>query len=119
MSTFATILSALLGLAFLGAGGTKLANVGPHEQEFARYDLPGVPAQTARVLVGATEVLAAVLLLIAVVTDSAGLARVGAVILVVAMIGAVGTHLRLRDPVPTSAPAAVLGVLAAVLVATA
>lgn len=113
MTTLATILSALLGFLFVGAGGSKVANKGPHEQEFARYGLPSIPPQTARVVVGVIEVLAAVLLVIAAVTDSASLARIGAAIIVIAMIGAVATHLRLRDPLAQSAPApaAVLGVV--------
>ena len=80
MSTIGTILSVILGVAFLGAGGTKVANIGPHEVEFPRYRLPAVEAQTARVLVGLTELVAALLLLIAAIASSTGLAIVGAII---------------------------------------
>ncbi|MEO8967909.1 MAG: hypothetical protein ABI355_09900 [Solirubrobacteraceae bacterium] len=53
MSTIGTILSTLLALAFAGAGGTKVANVDPHETEFPRYRLPSMDPQQARMLVGA------------------------------------------------------------------
>ena len=111
MSTIATVLSVILGVAFLGAGGTKVANVGPHEAEFPRYRLPVVEAQTARVLVGAIELVAAVLLLIAAIASSTGVALVGAILVIVTMIGAVATHVRIGDPPPKMAPATVLGIL--------
>ena len=112
MSTIATILSVVLGVAFAGAGGTKVANVGPHETEFPRYRLPVVEAQRARVLVGLTELVAAVLLLIAAIASSTALAVVGAIIVILTMIGAVATHIRIGDPPAKTAPATVLGVLA-------
>ncbi len=115
MSTIGTILSVILGVAFLGAGGTKVANVGPHEVEFPRYRLPVVEAQTARVLVGLTELVAAVLLVIAASASSKGLAIVGAIIVILTMIGAVATHIRIGDPPPKMAPATVLGVLGVLL----
>jgi putative oxidoreductase len=115
MSTIGTILSLILGVAFVGAGGTKVANVGPHEAEFPRYRLPAVEAQRARVLVGLTELVAAVLLLIAAVAGSKGLAIVGAIIVILTMIGAVGTHARIGDPPPKMVPATMLGVLAVLL----
>lgn len=119
VSTLATILSAVLAFAFLGAGGSKVANKGPHEAEFERYGLPGLPPQTARVVVGAVEVLAALLLALAAILGSSGLAVVGAIIVVAAMLGALATHARLGDPPPAFIPATVLLVLAAVLLAVA
>ncbi|MDQ6745448.1 MAG: DoxX family protein [Actinomycetota bacterium] len=112
MSTAATILSVVLGAAFLGAGGTKLANVGPHEAEFERYRLPALPAQTARMAVGMVELLAALLLIVGAIASSSGVAVVGAVIVILAMLGALGTHLRLGDKPPQMAPAALLAVVA-------
>ena len=114
MSTIATILSVVLGVAFVGAGGTKVANVGPHEAEFPRYRLP-IEAQRARVLVGLTELVAAVLLLIAAIAGNTALAVVGAIIVILTMIGAVATHIRIGDPSAKMAPAMVLGVLAVLL----
>lgn len=115
MSTIGTILSIVLAIAFVGAGGTKVANVGPHEEEFPRYNLPAVEAQTARVLVGAVELIAAVLLIIAAIAGSTGLAVVGAIIVILTMIGAVSTHARIGDPPPKMMPAAALGILGVLL----
>jgi hypothetical protein len=63
----------------------------------------------ARVLVGLTELVAALLLLIAAIASSTGLAVVGAIIVILTMIGAVATHARIGDPAPKMAPAMVLG----------
>jgi putative oxidoreductase len=69
----------------------------------------------ARVLVGLTELVAALLLLIAAITSSTGLAVVGAIIVILTMIGAVVTHARIGDPPTKMAPATVLGVLGVLL----
>ena len=116
MSTIGTILSIVLAVAFTAAGGTKVANVGPHEEEFPRFNLPAIDAQMARVLVGAVELIAAVLLFIAAIAGSTGLAVVGAIIVILTMIGAVGTHARIGDPPTKMMPAAVLGILGVLLV---
>lgn len=115
MSTIGTVLSVVLGIAFLGAGGTKVANVGPHEAEFPRYRLPAVDPQRARVLVGLIELVAGVLLIIAAIAASTAVAVAGAIIVILSMIGAVSTHARIGDPPPRMAPATVLGVLAVLL----
>ena len=115
MSTIGTIFSIILGVAFAGAGGTKVANVGPHEAEFPRYRLPAVEAQVARVLVGVTELVAALLLLIAAIASSTALAVVGAIIVILTMTGAVSTHVRIGDPPAKLAPATVLGILGILL----
>jgi putative oxidoreductase len=115
MSTIGTMLSLVLAVAFAGAGGTKVANVGPHEAEFPRYRLPSIDPQRARVLVGAVELAAAVVLLIAAIAASTALAVIGAIVVLVTMIGALATHARIGDAPPVMAPAAVLGILAALL----
>jgi putative oxidoreductase len=119
MSTAGTVISVVLGLAFLAAGGSKLANLGPHEQEFVRYDLPGPPPQLTRVLVGSVELIAAALLAIAAIASSSSVAIIGAIVVIFAMTGALATHLRLRDSAAQMAPAAMLGILAVVLVVVA
>ena len=47
MSTIGTILSLVLAVAFAAAGGTKVANVGPHEEEFPRFNLPAISVSSA------------------------------------------------------------------------
>ena len=66
----------------------------------------------ARILVGAVELIAAVLLIIA---GSTGLAVVGAIVVILIMIGAVATHARIGDPTPKMVPAAALGILGVLL----
>jgi len=115
MSTAGTVLSIVLGLAFFAAGGTKVANLGPHEKEFVRYGLPGLPPQAARVMVGATELTATVLLAIGAIADSRTVAVIGALLVIVAMLGALATHLRIHDPVEKMIPPALLGLVAVAL----
>ena len=112
MSTIGTILSLVLAVAFGAAGGTKVANVGPHEKEFPRYRLPAVDPQQARVLVGAVELVAALLLLIAAIASSTALAVIGASVVLLTMVGALGTHVRIGDPPPAMMPGTVLAILA-------
>ncbi|MDQ6729621.1 MAG: DoxX family protein [Actinomycetota bacterium] len=86
---------------FAAAGGSKVANVGPHEKEFPRYRLPAIDPQQARGLVGAVALVAALLLLIAAIAASTALAVLGAIVVLLTMIGALGTHVRsaiLRRP---------------------
>ncbi len=115
MSTIGTIISLVLAVAFAAAGGSKVANVGPHEKEFPRYRLPAIEPQRARVLVGTVELVAALLLLIAAIAASTGLAVVGAIVVLLTMIGALGTHARIGDPPPVMMPAAVLAILGVLL----
>ena len=55
------------------------------------------------------------MLIIAVIADSTTLAVVGAVVVILTMIGALGTHVRIGDPLPKMVPAAVLVILAVLL----
>jgi putative oxidoreductase len=119
MSAAATVLSIVLGVAFLLAGGTKVANLGPHEEEFVRYDLPGLPPQLARVLVGSVELGAMALLAIAAIASSDTVALIGAAVVIAAMAGALATHIRLRDAPSVMAPPAILALLAVALVVVA
>ncbi len=116
MSTIGTILSLVLAAAFAGAGGTKVANVGPHETDFERYQLPVLPAQRARLAVGCVELVAAVLFVIAVIASSKAVAVAAAIIVVLTMAGALSTHVRIHDPAPKMAPATVLGILAVLVI---
>ena len=93
----------LVSLAFLAAGGAKLAGV---EMMVATFEAIGV-GQWFRYVTGVIEVGSAVLLWIP------GLQFIGAALLVCTMIGAVAAHLLILGPSPV--PALILGVLAAIL----
>ena len=94
----------LLTLAFVGAGGAKLAGV---EMMVATFDQIGF-GQSLRYFTGAVEVIGAALL---------WLPRrqvVGAAVLGGTMVGAVLTHLFILGP--SALPAAVLGLLCATVI---
>ncbi len=96
-------IKALLTLAFVAAGLTKLAGV---EMMVATFDAIGV-GQWFRYVTGIIEVVAPILLWIK------GREAIGAALLVVTMIGAVIAHLVVLGP--SAVPALVLGVLSAVV----
>ena len=78
-----TVLSVLLALMFLGASVPKLLGAPDAVAGFAKYGYP----DWVRLVVGVTEVVAAVLLLVP------RLAWVGAAAIAVIMVGATYTHL--------------------------
>lgn len=119
MGVVPTVLAFLLGVAFMAAGGTKLVGLEPHPEEFARYDLPGMTPRSARLGVGAVEVLAAIVLVLAGLSGSAALGYLGGLLVIGTMAGALATHLRLGDPRARIVPAAVLLGLAVALLITA
>lgn len=101
------IAQGLLVLAFLGAGGAKLAGADQMIDDFERFGYP----QSFRVFTGLCEVVGAALLIAGFWWPVA--AALGALLLVCVMIGAVWTHLaRAGDPVGQAAPPLVLGALA-------
>ncbi|MEM6745119.1 MAG: DoxX family protein [Pseudomonadota bacterium] len=91
-------LKGLAGLAFLAAGGAKLAGV---EQMAATFEQIGA-GQWFRYATGLIEVVSAVLLFVP------GLQALGAGLLVCTMIGAVITHLFVIGG--SAVPAVILGV---------
>jgi uncharacterized membrane protein YphA (DoxX/SURF4 family) len=108
------VLQGLLAAGFLGAGGMKLTQ--PYEKLgktmgwVTHFQPPAVR------LIGAAEALGALGLILPAATHIAPiLTPIAATGLAVAMIGAVITHVRLRDPISMMAPAAVLLVLSAVV----
>lgn len=114
MSVAATVLGAILALAFLAAGGAKLAGA---KQMVDTLEGHMKLSSGMRLLIGALEVAAALAIALALVTSNfVGLAVAAAVGLVLLMIGAVIFHLKEGDPPQGWAPPAVLGVLSAVLV---
>jgi putative oxidoreductase len=112
METIPIVLSVLLAFVFLAAGLPKIAGpvAGQRRADMARFGLP--PGVTP--VIGLIEVVAAGVLLAAVAADEPNLARLGAAVVVVTMLGALYAHMRVRDSVLHTAVPAVLGVLAVV-----
>lgn len=99
----AWVLQVVLALAFLGAGGAKLAGVPMMVESFDQIGL----GQWFRIVTGLVEIVGAVALLVL------GYAFFGAVWLAVTMVGAVLAHLLV---LPTqAAPAVLLLVLNAIV----
>ncbi|HEX5746374.1 MAG TPA: DoxX family protein [Archangium sp.] len=88
------VLTVLLAVAFLGAGGSKLAGVAPHPESFVRWGFP----LWFMYVTGATEVVAALLLLVP------RTATLGAGLYVGTMVGAVLTHLKAGEASHVGAP---------------
>lgn len=102
------IINVLLALAFLAAGGMKLARP---KEALVRSGMGWAESfQTGTVkLIGLAEVLGALGLILPLATDILPvLTPVAAACLVIIMIGAVATHLRRKE---SPAGAAVLGIL--------
>lgn len=106
ISLAAGVVGAILALAFLAAGGAKLAGA-PAMRESATH--LGFPFTTYRGI-GALEVVGAIGLLAGFANEYIGIAA--AIGLALLMIGAVGTHVKAGDSVGKFAPALVLGVFA-------
>ena len=104
------ILSILLALLFLGTGAAKLtgAQVSRSDAERFGYSYPRFR------IIGALEVAAAVGLVVGLFVEALAVAT--AVGLALLMIGAVFTHLRVKDPVAKAVPAAVIVVLSVLLI---
>lgn len=95
--------TALLGVVALLAGGTKVGGTGTQVEAFEHYGYP----QWFRVVTGSLEMAAGVALLAGLMTVPL-LALAGSLLLVGVMTGAVATHVRIDDPVSTTAVPAVL-----------
>ena len=96
-----TIVSWLLGLVFLASGGAKLAGVELMVQQFEGW---GYPRWFVDV-VGIVEVIGGLLLFIP------GLRVLGALALIVVMIGAAGTHIMAGEWANVALPVALLALL--------
>ena len=106
------ILQTLLGLMFLGSGGSKLAGAPDMVDDFDRFRYP----QWFRVITGAVEVGGALGLLLGFARPA--LAPLAGALLAVTMTGAVVTHAKVEDPAgKVATPAALLGLLTLVSVA--
>lgn len=103
MSTLSIILQSILGLGFLMFGFMKFSK--PMEKEFERCRLP----RWFRHFTGLVELAAAVLLIAGI--WQVGLAALGGLAAAVTMLGAIATHLRIKDPAAKITMPAVLLVL--------
>ncbi len=112
----AAITGVLLALAFAGSGGAKLAGVTTMRESAQHL---GFSFSTYRVI-GALEALGALGILIGLYPGQPIAMRLGvaaAIGLAVLMLGAVGSHLRVRDSITGWAPALVLALLAVIYAA--
>lgn len=81
------------------------------EEEFERYGFPA----WFHTVIGSTKIALAVLLLVGIFVTAA--AAPAASLLALLMVGAIGAHVRVRDPLVKSAPAFMMLVLSLVVVA--
>ncbi len=100
------VLQILLGLAFLGAGGSKLAGAQSQKGEFKRFGYPPGFMYLTGILesIGALGMIVGVFLPVWKVPAGLLLAAV--------MVGAILTHVRVKDPDKKLMPATVLFLLA-------
>ena len=111
MNIVAIVLQVLLGLVFMGAGASKIAGARMQVETFDRLHLP----QWFRPVVGIVEVIGVVGILAGVAVH--WLAAVAAIWFVGVMLGALMTHVRVRDAARDVVPAAVLLCVATIVVA--
>ena len=109
MDVIAGILQVLLGLAFIGAGTTKLMGIQMQVENFDRWRLP----QSFRPIVGIVEIIGAIGMLVGLLVPVIGL--LAALWLSATMVGALFTHARIKDSVSNYAPAAVLLTLSVIV----
>lgn len=93
----------VLGVVVAGIGAQKLGGAESQVEDFDRFGYP----QWVRLLVGVAELLGGLALLAALVT-SPRLAIVGGVLIAGVLVGAIGTHLRVDDPIARVAAPGVL-----------
>lgn len=106
MGTATIVLMIVVGLAFLAAGGQKLAGSESLKKDFRRFGYP----VWFMYLTGALEVMGAVGMFVGVFVPVLG--ALAGLLLLGVMTGAVASHIRVGDPVKNVVPASVLGVLA-------
>ena len=106
------IIQSLLGLMFLGSGGSKLVGANDMVDDFDRFRYP----QWFRVVTGAVEVGGALGLLLGFARPA--LTPLASALLGATMMGAVATHVRVSDPAnKVMTPAVLLALLALVGIA--
>lgn len=105
MQILAIILQVLLGLVFLGAGGQKLAGSEEMVNDFERFGYP----RWFLYVTGAVEITGAIGMLAGIFLPVVG--ALAGLWLAAVMLGAIFTHLRLKDSASKMVPALVLVVL--------
>jgi uncharacterized membrane protein YphA (DoxX/SURF4 family) len=110
MGVIETVLQVLLGLAFLGAAGSKLAGTQQMVEMFDHFKYP----RWFMYFTGAVEVVGALGVLVGVFVPV--LAVLGGLLLAATMAGAVFTHIRAKDPVSMMIPPGILLVLSIAVV---
>ncbi len=100
------VLAGLLAAAFVFSGGRKLTGSSGVREEAAHLN---IPVRVYR-LIGLAEVAGSVGLLVGLLWLPLAIAAGAA--LAVLMVGAVGSHLRVRDRYARAVPATALGILA-------
>lgn len=110
MGILTVILQVFLGLAFFGAGSSKLAGAQQMRDNFDRFGYPRwfMYSTGAVEVVGAFGILAGIFVPV--------LAFWGGLLLAATMVGAVFTHLRMKDVGSKIAPPAILLVLTIIVV---
>lgn len=91
MNVVLIVLQTLLGLVFLGAGGSKIAGVPTQIQNFDHWHI----SQRLRPVVGLFEIVGALGMLGSILLP--WLAPIAALWLVMIMLGALLTHIRIHD----------------------
>lgn len=109
MNMVSIIIQIILALGFLMFGAMKLGSK-QMVDEFTRYGMP----QWFRVITGLLEIAGAALLVAGIWNDS--LIAIGGLLLAVIMVGAVITHLRIKDPVSKIGLPIILLILTLVIV---
>lgn len=110
MGVLTVVLQVVLGLAFIGAGTSKLVGTQQMVNDFDRFGYP----RRFMYFTGATEVVAALGVLAGIFVPL--LAVFGGLLIVAVMVGAVSTHVRTKDPGSRITPPVILLVLAIVVV---
>ena len=111
MANLAIILQLLLGVAFLIIGGMKLAGAPRVKENFRHLKL----SPKVRLIAGVVEVVGAVGLLAGVVSLESSI--VACALLILTMIGAFFSHLRVKDPLLKVLPSLVMLALMLAIIA--
>lgn len=108
MNIWSIIIALILTVAFVLTGSMKLLNVGNPRKRWTSLGLPG----WLKYVTGICEVLCAIGMLVSLLLPLSGV--LAGLVLVVLLIGAIGTHLRVHDSFSWYVPAGLLLLLVCV-----